>query len=84
MLKDLRGRRIEVGSKIVWPGRRGSHLWVTAGEVVRIKDTSDYLDREIYQVRVQITHVQGDYPWDLKRLGTKVTLTRVENIVVVG
>jgi hypothetical protein len=86
MLKDIRGRRIEVGSKVVWPGRRGSSLWMTAGEVVSIKkvDGPSWTDQVRHQVRVQITHVDSDYSWDVKRIGTSVTLTRVDNIVVVG
>ena len=73
MLKDFRGHQIEVGSNIVWPGRRGSSLWVTGGNVVKI---------ETNRVTVVVTNVQ-DPMWDRHRLGTQVTLTRVDNIVVV-
>lgn len=37
MIKDWRGNEIKVGSKILWPGRGGSRLWVTEGEVVEIR-----------------------------------------------
>jgi hypothetical protein len=36
MIKDWRGNEIKVGSKIVWPGRSGSRMWLTEGEVVGI------------------------------------------------
>lgn len=35
-LKDWRGKPIEVGTRIVYPGRRGSLIWMTEAEVVEI------------------------------------------------
>jgi len=83
MLKDIRGRRIEVGSKVVWPGRQGSNLWMTAGEVVSVRSREHTYLTPTTLVTVQITHVD-DIKWNGHRLGTRVTLSRVENIVVVG
>ena len=35
-LRDWRGKPIEVGTRIVYPGRRSSSIWVTEAEVVEI------------------------------------------------
>lgn len=35
-MKDWRGVPIRVGSRVVYPGRHGSSLWMNEGEVVGI------------------------------------------------
>lgn len=82
MLKDLRGREIEPGAHIVWPGRQGSSLWMTGGDVVKIGERKVWHNLALPFVEVRITHVRDSY--DKDRIGNTVTLTRVDNIVVVG
>lgn len=36
-LIDERGQRIDVGSIIVWPGRKSSSVWMSTGEVLSMK-----------------------------------------------
>lgn len=38
VVKDWRGKPIKVGSKVVYPSRQGSSLWMSEGEVVRIEN----------------------------------------------
>ena len=37
-MKDWRGKAIKKGSRIVYPGRQGSSIWVVEAEVLGVKD----------------------------------------------
>jgi hypothetical protein len=67
VLQDSRGQAIEPGDLIVYPGRHGSHLWISHARVL--------LTIEGAGVKSQV-RVQPDF-------GRPVTLTRLDNVTVV-
>jgi hypothetical protein len=83
--KDIRNRTLYVGAKVAWPGRYGSTLRVSAGEIVKMDKYKtlgyDFNEQDAWFVWVRITHTQE---WDRDRIGDTVKLTRIDNIVVVG
>lgn len=60
-VKDWRGNEIKVGSKIIWPGRSGSSMWMTEGEVVdiEIKKDSRWNGTQIEEFEVPVLKVKS-------------------------
>lgn len=81
MIKDWRGNEIKIGSKIVWPGRSGSSMWMTEGEVVdiKIKKETNYQLQEIDvpTLYVKSSKATGFYYTQPKKLSVIKVIDRV-------
>lgn len=78
-MKDWRGTPIEVGSRIVYPGRQGTWLWLNEGEV------EEFGEVERFGVPFPTLRVRRirDSGWRDVPEGRLVTLTAVRNVTVV-
>lgn len=81
-LKDYRGAPIEVGSKIVYPCRASSLLWVQEAEVLHVGERAPrYSGDSLYPyLIVRGTGRGSGYHSHSK----KVTITEISRVVVVG
>lgn len=54
---DWRGVEIQVGDRVIYPGRQGSHLWMVEAEVVEVvpgnPDAESYWDRVQHGLKVK-------------------------------
>lgn len=41
MIVDFLGKEIRVGDLVVWPGRKGSSLWMNSGKVIALETVED-------------------------------------------
>ncbi len=59
-MRDWRGTEIEVGSRVVYPGRQGSSMWMTEGEVVELKPKTELRWNFVAKDRVptEVGHVR--------------------------
>lgn len=53
MLKDFRGRPIQVNDLIVYPGRKSSSMWMTEAQVKTIIYNTDEPNRRVTKLHVQ-------------------------------
>lgn len=81
-MNDMIGNEIQVGSVIVYPGRRGSSLWMNVGFVLEIGEKTLKVD-----VPTEKTHWYKDgftdKGWSTKKLTRKVTLHNVDLVTVI-
>ena len=45
-MKDWRGTTLKVGSRVVYPSRQGSSLWMSEAEVVSVSDRIGVLKKD--------------------------------------
>lgn len=77
---DFLGREIHVGDIIVYPGRKGSTLWMNKGRVLilRFGDGSNFQPTD--ELQVQPLQPEGNH---LYGMGRPVTLKVIQNVVVI-
>jgi hypothetical protein len=67
VIKDWRGTKIKIGSKVVYPSRQGSRLWMSEGVVTLIENYFSATDKPM---RIGVKKLDGNrvsYP-DPQRL----------------
>lgn len=77
-MKDFLGREIRAGSRIVWPGRQGSSLWMSVGVVEDIVHRDELSGpKAVLKVRVEKVGLS------FGKSGNLVTIECLDRIVVV-
>jgi len=83
MIKDWRGTEIKIESRIVWPGRSGSHLWMTEGTVVDIIEefckSDPFMAYPIFKLKVKRTNKSSCV---LRNFGKIVTISQFGRVTV--
>lgn len=79
MLTDVLGKEIKVGSKIVYPGRQSSCLWMNYGEVIETGMKNNYWGTPFNYLKVK-RKAMNKYEKD----GKVVQLERIDRVVVLG
>lgn len=79
---DFLGKTINVGDTIVYPGRRGSSLWLNWGVVREIVDREGY-GGELSVLRVGRRIIRPGYTGNYGKDGTVVTVTELDRVAVV-
>lgn len=76
-LVDFFGRKFRVGDFVVYPGRKGSHLWMSGGEIIEIKGAKLIIKKKYGNWKK--TNDEG-YRWIIKM--RKVTLSNLSNVII--
>lgn len=78
-MRDLLGREIRVGDTVVYPGRYGSHLWVSIAKVIGFGERADtWSDRKKPILKVQIKNSSDE--WEQRR---ETFVERIDRVVVI-
>ncbi len=81
-MKDLLGREILIGDTVAYPGRYGSHLWVSIAKVIGFGERKEvWSDRKKPILKVQIKDSSDQ--WEGKNSGRKTFVERIDRVVII-
>lgn len=80
-MKDFLNREIQVGDKIVYPGRMGSSMWLNYAEVKAVKGNKLVVSREITTERWNSKLEKFDKPVTKMK---DITIYCTDRVVVVN
>ena len=81
-MKDWRGTPITVGSRIVYPGRYGSSMWISESIVDEVIETEEErYGRTVKVERLKVTKIRKGRV--LLKMPKQSTITRVDRVTVV-
>lgn len=85
-IKDWRGNEIKVGSRIVYPGRQSSSMWVVEAVVREITEYPHPYREGVKVNGLRVTHVRNSLDPESRRgpSRTWAQLSRVDHVTVVG
>lgn len=83
-MKDWRGTEVNVGDRVVYPGRHSSSMWMVEAEVVELvpgnPDAESYWDRTPHSLKVKRLAESG---YGGKDVDPKVVPVKLDSVTVI-